>query len=48
MSEASTAAELQEVVFTYMQTQAVDALEKKIEHLQAKVNESENTSEKHE
>ncbi|RPJ78042.1 MAG: hypothetical protein EHM20_04885 [Alphaproteobacteria bacterium] len=44
VSDASTAAELQEVVFTYMQTQAVDSIEKKIEHLQAKVSENESTS----
>jgi hypothetical protein len=44
VSEASTAAELKEVVFAYMQTQAVDSIEKEIEHLQARINESENTS----
>ena len=44
VSEASTAAELQEVVFTYMKSEAVDSLEKEVEHLQAKVSESENTS----
>ena len=44
VSKASNAAGLKEVVFTFMQTQAVDAIEKKIEHLQAKVNENENTS----
>ena len=43
VSEASTAAELQDVVLTYMKTQAVDSLEKEVEHLQVKVNESENT-----
>jgi L-lactate utilization protein LutC len=43
VSKASTAAELKEVVFTYMKTQAVDSLEKEVEHLQVKVNESENT-----
>jgi hypothetical protein len=46
VSEASTAAELQEVVFTYMKTQAVDSLETEVEHLQVKVNENENTSDK--
>lgn len=45
VSKASTAAELKEVVFTFMQTQAVDVIEKKIEHLQAKMSESKNTSE---
>jgi hypothetical protein len=44
VSAASTATELQEVVFTYMQTRAVSSLEKEIEHLEAKVSESENTS----
>lgn len=43
VSGASTAAELKEVVFTYVQTQAVDSIEKEIEHLQTKVSESENT-----
>jgi hypothetical protein len=43
VSGASTAAELKEVVFTYMQTQAVDSIEKEIEHLQTQANESENT-----
>jgi hypothetical protein len=45
VSKASTAAELKEAVFTFMQTQAVDLIEKKIEHLQAEVSESKNTSE---
>lgn len=44
VSETATAAELQEVVFTYMKTQAINSLETEVEHLQAKVNESENTS----
>lgn len=44
VSEASSAAELQEVVFTYMQAQAVDSIENKIEHLEAKVSESENAT----
>jgi hypothetical protein len=44
VSEASTAAELKEVVFTYMQTQAVDSIEKEVELLQAKINDSKNTS----
>lgn len=43
VSGASTAAELKEVVFTYMQTQAVDSIEKEIEHLQTMVSESEST-----
>jgi hypothetical protein len=44
VSEASTAAELQDVVLTYVKIQAVDSLEKEVEHLQVKVSESENTS----
>lgn len=43
VSGASTASELKEVVFTYVQTQAVDSIEKEIEHLQTKVSENENT-----
>lgn len=42
VSEASSAAGLQEVVLTHMKTQAVDSIEKEIEHIQAKVSESEN------
>jgi hypothetical protein len=38
VSEASTAAELKEVVFTFLQTQAVNSLVKEIELLQAQVN----------
>ncbi len=44
VSEASTAAGLQDVVLIYVKTQAVYSLEKEIEHLQVKVNESEKTS----
>jgi hypothetical protein len=44
ISAASSAEELQNVVFTYMQTQAVDSLEMEIEHLEARVSESENTT----
>jgi phage shock protein A len=44
VSEASSAAELQEVVLTYMQTQAVESLEKEIEHVEARVSESENST----
>jgi hypothetical protein len=44
VSGASTATELKEVVFTHIQTQAVNSIEKEIEHLQKKSNESENTS----
>ncbi len=44
VSEASSAAELQEVILTYMQTQAVDSIEKEIEHIETKVNESENAT----
>lgn len=46
VSEASTAVELQNVVFTYMKTQAVDSLKKEVEHLQIKVSDSKNTSDK--
>jgi len=42
VSAASSAAELQEVVLTHMKTQAVDSIEKEIEHIQAKVSKSEN------
>lgn len=42
VSAASSATELQEVVLTHMKTQAVDSIEKEIEHIQAKVSESEN------
>ncbi len=42
VSEASSAAELKEVVFTYMQTQAVESIEKEIEHIQTRVSESDN------
>jgi hypothetical protein len=41
VNEASTATELKEVIFTYMQTQAVDSIEKEIEHLKTRINESE-------
>ena len=44
VSEASTAAELQEVIFTYEHAQALNSLEKKIELIKARVNESGNTS----
>jgi len=44
VSEASTAAELKEVLFTHEQAQAVDSLEKKIELLKARVSENGNTS----
>ncbi len=44
VSEASSATELQEAVLTYMQTQAVDSIEKEIEHIEAKVSESENAT----
>ncbi len=42
VSAASSATELQEFVLTHMKTQAVDSIEKQIEHIQAKVSESEN------
>lgn len=44
VSEASSAAELQEVVLTYMKTQAVDSIGKEIEHIEARVSESENST----
>jgi len=43
ISAASSAAELQDVVFTYVQTQAVDSLEMEIEHLEEMENNSETT-----
>lgn len=45
VSGASTAAELKEVVLTYMKTQTVDSIEKEIEHIQARVNDTNNTCE---
>lgn len=42
VSAASSATELQEVVLTHMKTQAVDSIEIEIEHIQARVSESEN------
>jgi len=42
VSAASSEAELQEVVLTHMKTQAVDSIEKEIEHIKAKVSENEN------
>jgi hypothetical protein len=44
ISAASSAEELQDVVFTYMQTQAVDSLEMEIEHLEEMASESENAT----
>ena len=44
VSEASTAAELKEVILTFMQTQIVESIDKEIEHLQAQINDSKNTS----
>ncbi|AKB27108.1 hypothetical protein MSSIT_0389 [Methanosarcina siciliae T4/M] len=43
VSEASGADELQDVVFTYIQTQAVDSLEMEIEHLEEMQSNSETT-----
>lgn len=43
VSEASSADELQDVVFTYVQTQAVDSLEMEIEHLEEIQSNSETT-----
>lgn len=44
LSGASNAAELQNVVLTYMKTQAVSSIEKKIEHIEARVSESNNAT----
>jgi DNA repair exonuclease SbcCD ATPase subunit len=44
VSKASTAAKLKEVAFTYMETQAIDLIDREIEHLQVKVSENKNTS----
>lgn len=44
LSEASSAAELQEVVLTYMKAQAVKSIEKEIEHIEARVSENENST----
>jgi hypothetical protein len=44
VSEASTAAELEDVVFDYMQTQNVASLEKEIEILNARLTEDENAT----
>lgn len=45
VSEASSASELQDVVLTYMKAQAVDSIEKEIEHLETGVSENENSGE---
>jgi len=44
VSGASTVAELKEVVFTYLQSQAVNSLEKEIEFLNSRIAEDENTA----
>ena len=44
ISSASSASELQNVVFTYMQTQATDSIEMEIGHLENMANETENTT----
>jgi hypothetical protein len=44
MSEASSAAKLQEVMLTYMKTQAIDSIEKEIKHIETKVSNIENTT----
>ena len=44
LSGASNAAELQHVVLTYMKIQAVDSVEKKIKHIEARVSESNNAT----
>ncbi len=45
VSGASSASELQDVVLTYMKAQAVDSIEKEIEHLETGVSENENSGE---
>jgi hypothetical protein len=44
VSGASTAAELKEIIFSYLQTQAVTSLEKDIEFLNARITEDENAT----
>ena len=44
VSGASTAAELNEIIFIHLQTQAVDSLEKEIEFLNARITEDGNTN----
>lgn len=44
ISAASSAEELQDVVFTYVQTQAVESIEMKIDHLEEMATDSENTT----
>ena len=44
VSETSTAAELKEVIFAYLQTQAVDSLEKETESLNARITEDGNAN----
>jgi len=43
VSGVSTAAELKEVILTFMKTQTVDSIEKEIKHVQARVNDNNNT-----
>jgi hypothetical protein len=44
ISAASSADELQDVVFTYVQTQAVESIEMEVEHLEEMASDSENTT----
>lgn len=44
VSGASSAAELQEVILTYMKTQAVDSIEKEIERIEARSSNSDNST----
>lgn len=44
VSEASSAAELQEVVLTYMKAQAVESIEKEVERIETRVSEGENST----
>jgi len=44
VSEASTAAELEDVIFDYLQTQTVDSLEREIEILNSRLTEDENAT----
>lgn len=44
VNKASSAAELQEVVLTYIKAQAVESIEKEIEYIEARIRESENST----
>jgi hypothetical protein len=44
VSEASNSTELKEIIFTYVQTQSVESIDKEIEHLQSQTNDTNCTS----